>query len=63
MDFRKKIDELNQIVVELEHEIQLKNETITVNNMLHDDFRERMVDKYWYDTDDELSDYEPNEEA
>ena len=47
-------------VRELENEIQSKNEAIAVNNMLHDDFKERMVDKYLYESDDELSDYEPD---
>ena len=39
---------------------ELRNE-IAVNDMLHEDFKERMRDKYHYNTGDEESDYEPDE--
>ena len=57
-----KVTELSAKIIDLENEIQMKNETIAVNSMLYDDFKERMVDKYLYDSDDELSDYEPDED-
>ena len=36
--------------------------TIGVYDMLHESFKERMTDKYGYDSDDTESDYESNEE-
>ena len=39
----------------------LRNQ-VTVNDMLHEDFQERMRDKYLYNTDDTESDYESNDE-
>ena len=44
-------------------EIQEKNEVIAINNMLHDDFKERVKEKYFYSSadEDEISDYEPDE--
>ena len=39
----------------------LRNQ-VTVNDMLHEDFKERMRDKYLYNTDDTESDYELNDE-
>ena len=39
----------------------LRNQ-VTVNDMLHEDFKERMRDKYLYNTDDTESDYESNDE-
>ena len=60
-NFRIKIEELEAKIVELVNELQIKNETIAVNNMLHDDFKERVIEKYMYDSEDEMSDYEPDE--
>ena len=40
----------------------MKNETIAVNDMLHDDFKERIKDKYLYSSNDELSDYISDED-
>ena len=34
---------------------------VAVKDMLFEDFKERMRDKYLYNTDDEESDYEANE--
>ena len=42
----------------LEHSI---NE-VAVNHMLHLDFKERVTEKYCYDSNDEESDYEPDDE-
>ena len=51
------IVERRQNIADLEKEIELKNETIAVNDMLHNDFKERIKDKYLYSSNDELSDY------
>ena len=37
--------------------------TIAVNDMLQEDFKERMKDKYLYDSDDDESDYDSDEES
>ena len=66
-EFRQKIsdteNELRSQIKELLKEIQEKNEVIAVNNMLHDDFKERVKEKYFYSSadEDEISDYEPDE--
>ena len=61
-DYKAMITELKQTIVDLEKEIELKNETIAVESMLHDDFKERIRDKYLYSSNDELSDYTSDEE-
>ena len=61
-DRRNTITELMQTIRDLEKEIETKNETIAVNEMLHDDFKERVKDKYLYSSNDELSDYISDEE-
>ena len=38
------------------------NNTIAVNDMLHEDFKERMRDKYLYASDGTESDYKSDEE-
>ena len=47
-------------------ELKAENESLTdqiaVNDMLHDSFKERMRDKYLYNTEDEESDYESDDE-
>ena len=64
-DSRKKVSEVeNELRAEikaLQHEIQEKNEVIAVNNMLHEDFKELVKNKYFYSSDDEISDYEPDD--
>ena len=61
--------ELSQIITELRDKVKTmkeENETlrdqIAVSDMLHEDFKERMRDKYLYNTDDTERDYESNEE-
>ena len=39
----------------------LRND-VAVNDMIHESFKERMREKYGYDSDDEESDYESNDE-
>ena len=56
------IVERRQNIADLEKEIELKNETIAVNDMLHNDFKERIKDKYLYSSNDELSDYISDED-
>ena len=36
--------------------------TVAVNDMLHEDFKERVREKYGYDSNDEESDYESDED-
>ena len=54
--------ELEQKVQELQDDLKRANNTIAVNYMLHMDFKERVQEKYGYDTNDEESDYQPEEE-
>jgi hypothetical protein len=49
-------------VKDMEKERERFYDTIAVNDMLHESFKERMKDKYKYDSDDTESDYEPDEE-
>ena len=56
------LKELRSKIAELEQEIQLKTNTIAVNDMLFEDFKERVKIKYLYDSNDDESDYEPDEE-
>ena len=58
-----KIQELTSKIVELEQEVASKMDTIAVNDMRHEDFKERVKDKYLYDSEDELSDYQSDEES
>ena len=44
-----------------QNELQDKNEVIAVNNMLHEDFKETVKNKYFYSSNDEISDYEPDD--
>ena len=53
--------ELRAKIRSLQDEIQEKNEALAVNNMLHEDFKEMVKNKYFYSSDDEISDYEPDE--
>lgn len=61
-DSNPQLDELRSKIVELEKEIELKNNTIAVNDMLFEDFKERVQIKYLYDSNDEESEYEPDDE-
>ena len=61
--YELKIKELTEKVVELEHETESQRETIAVNDMLYEDFKERVRDKYLYNSDDEVSDYQSDEES
>ena len=53
---------MEQKVKDLENECESMNNTIAVSDMLHESFKERMRDKYWYDSDYTESDYESDEE-
>ena len=53
-------DTLETKVRELQEECDCLNNTIQVNDMIHESFKERVRDKYCYDTNDEDSDYEPD---
>ena len=70
--FKEKVDILEKKISELEkenkdlkiniNELKSENESLTdqiaVSDMLHDSFKERMRDKYLYNTEDEKSDDE-----
>lgn len=43
-------------------EAEMLRNNIAVNDMIHESFKERMREKYGYDSDDEESDYESNDE-
>ena len=62
-DLLEKMKEMKSKVADLESENQSLYDTVAVNNMLHEDFKERMKDKYLYDSDDEESDYDSNDES
>ena len=49
------------MINKLQNELQDKNEVIAVNNMLHEDFKETVKNKYFYSSNDEISDYEPDD--
>ena len=53
---------LKQKVKDFQKERESFYNTIAVENMLHDSFKERMKDKYCYSSDDTESDYESDEE-
>ena len=55
--------EKNSKISALEYEIENKYEVIAVNDMLHEDFKERVKDKYLYSSSDELSDYDSDAES
>ena len=46
----------------MEAECESLTNTIAVNDMLYESFKERMRDKYEYNTEDTESDYEPDDE-
>ena len=56
------IKKLEQKVKELQSNVEEINNTVAVNDMLHEDFKERVREKYGYDTNDEESDYESDED-
>ena len=53
---------LKQKVKDFQKERESFYNTIAVENMLHDTFKERMKDKYLYSSNDSESDYESDEE-
>ena len=57
-----KLSELKAKIVELEQEVESKNNTIAVQDMLFEDFKERVKIKYLYSSNDEDSEYESDEE-
>ena len=59
---RAENQELRQKVEQLQSDLEVSRNTVAVNNMLHDDFKERVGEKYGYNSNDSESDYEPDEE-
>ena len=62
-DLEKQLKDDKVKVDELEKENESLRNTVAVNDMLHEDFKERMKNKYLYDSDDEESDYDSNDES
>ena len=54
--------ELKNKVQELQQCLENANNTVAENTMLHLDFKERVQEKYGYDSNDSESDYESDEE-
>ena len=54
---------LKQKVKDLEEECETVYHTKAVDNMLYEDFKERMKEKYEYSSNDTESDYESDEET
>ena len=65
-DAAKANDQADTHITEAECEVieQVANADtgeVTVNNLLHEDFKELVKNKYFYSSDDEISDYEPDD--
>ena len=54
---------MNKMVEDLEGKNEILTNTAAVKDMLHEDFKERMKDKYLYDSDDDESDYDSDDES
>jgi hypothetical protein len=61
-DLEEENKSLKQKVKELEEECETVYTTKAVDNMMADSFKERMIDKYGYSSNDTESDYESDEE-
>ena len=62
IDLETKVKLLEDEIKEMKEERDSLRNTIAVEDMLHESFKERMRDKYLYDTEDTESDYESDEE-
>ena len=62
-DLQENLKEADKKVEELVYENDSLRNTVAVNDMLHEDFKERMKDKYLYDSEDDESDYDSDEES
>ena len=61
-DLEKENKELKNNMEEIREENESLNNEIAVNDMLFESFKERMRDKYLYNTEDEESDYESDDD-
>ena len=61
-NLEKENQKLKLEVKDLQSEVAEINNTVAVNDMLHEDFKERVREKYGYDSCDEESDYESDED-
>jgi len=61
-DLEEEIIALKQKMKEVEEECETVYTAKAVDNMLWESFKERMIDKYGYSSNDTESDYEPDEE-
>ena len=55
----KTLKETNEV---LKKEVETSRDDVAVESMLFSNFKERMKEKYLYDSEDEERDYEPDEE-
>ena len=62
-DLETENEVLKQKVKDLLGNLEHSNNEAAVNHMLHLDFKERVTEKYGYDSNDEESDYEPDDEV
>ena len=53
--------QFKQKVKQLEEECETLNNKVAVNDILYESFKERVAEKYGYDSNDEESDYEPDD--
>ena len=61
-DLREEKQNLETENLELKQKVQDLQNDLAVKDMLQMDFKERVQEKYGYDSNDEESDYEPDEE-
>ena len=62
IDLESKVQLLEGEIKDMEEERDCLRNTITVNEIFHESFKEKIRDKYLYDTEDTESDYESDEE-
>ena len=55
-------EELKMKVKDIQTDLETTRNDLAVNDMLQQDFKERMCDKYGYDSNDSESEYESDEE-
>ena len=60
---QEQLKETNKKVEDLLARNESLNNTVAVNDMLHEDFKERMKEKYLYDSDAYESDYDSDEQS
>ena len=62
VQLKTKIKDFEEQLNDLATRNESLQDTVAVNDMLYEDFKERMKDKYLYDSQDDESDYDSDEE-